>query len=183
MEARLHLSIRDLASALGVAPLATAPPMTRPGGWVRRPVHVLRDALTALWPLAAGTDAVEGNKTAWEWLAYTNAGAQWRLRQMLVYPSVLARPDFLTTASPAPAEGKGASGWPIDATEAAAEEWIRLDPAAYGTRGGAGEAGGHEQLAGLYWEDGAAHGGDPDAALRIDLATAVASVAPLAAHV
>jgi hypothetical protein len=186
--ARLKLSLAELAVALstGTANEVSVPAADK--GWVRRPAAVLREALARAW--ATGSGEPKPAVSATEWLLTTHAGRQWRRRQMLVYPDVAACPGTLLLAAPPPptADPPDPSdpahwGWRRPSSTAAGDDWVYLDAAAYGLRGDAGERGGPAQVAGLYWEDGAGLGGDPDVALRHYLPRTLASVAPLVTHI
>ena len=118
----------------------------------RSPGHVFADALGVLFDRnmaaiqawceweAAGMQFVAWNSMIWPQLA-EDPTLYYRL-----WPAAAAKP----TAKPA---AESLHGRPVAVAEL--DEWTRITPSGI-ARGDVGEAGGAEQLAGLYWEDGLA---------------------------
>jgi hypothetical protein len=172
MDGALLVSLVDLNHALGGAAaaytlvsdeaddLARRRIQTKKGqGWRRHPASVLRAALV---------HEMGGNMSkARAWLEFTHAGAQWAQQQCLVYPSIARDPSLLWRPLVEGADPCASHGRPLAVD--VLDEWTRVLEDGGARRGDIGDAGGDDQAAMLYWEDGRSMGGDADAALRINL--------------
>jgi hypothetical protein len=136
------------------------------GQWRRHPAAVLGLALGRIMP----------NGKSRAWLEFSShEGHQWSLRQQLVFPAIARDPTLLWR----PPVGQGGGGYPHGRPDlyVQLDEWTRIPTDDFlSVRGDIGDAGGSDQVAALYWEQGRVEqddGVEIPPSFRVDLVHAV----------